>query len=116
MKTTTTFLLAGLALVLPAITSAAVYQYVDTSGFVRSLEAVNAEDALRRVPALGGDPRTGVMLYSGTVQNGGPTSATGLYGYISANGTYKVISASSPAAALALATDIHPQSGIIALD
>jgi len=111
-------------LVLPAVSLAATYHYVDTSGTVRSVEATSATDAMNN--AVNMAPHSGVALDQGVLDSGdkvtgGGTMSTGnstpvanQYHYVDVTGTVRNITASSPAQALALAVNKDPHSGVIA--
>lgn len=138
---TKAFLLTAALFALPAVSLAATYDYVNTNGQMQSVNADNADAA--RALAVNIAPNSGVMLDSGTmtqnsgtmtqnnttttqgsttttvVSNGTATTAasfpSGSYQYVDVNGNVKVIVAGSADAALALATDIAPHSGVLSI-
>lgn len=107
---------------LPAATFAATYHYVDTTGTVRTVEAVNANDAFNHAANIA--VHSGVTLDQGLLEAGdqipvanatGMTASNGMasYRYVDMTGTVREVIAASPNAALMMATDRDPNSGVL---
>ena len=132
MKTIKIIGLAVLTLTILGLTSsafAATYQYVDTAGNLRSVEANSPEQALAIAPNIG--IHSGVDLYSGTALNSttytGNYTGSGLasnqdtgvtynattYQYVNTSGQLQTIPATNAEQAFSLATNIAPKSGVI---
>ncbi|HEY1037036.1 MAG TPA: hypothetical protein VGE62_00475 [Candidatus Paceibacterota bacterium] len=114
MKKTFVFFLTGLVLAVPAVSSAAAFNYVDMRGTVRAVEAPTPVDALAMAHAQGNILTSGVKIDQGMVNPGQFVGS--FFGYVDVNGNYKTVAAACQFAALLLATDKHPQSGVIAID
>lgn len=70
-KTGVAAVVLALALLVPAASHAALYQYVDVAGTVRVVEASSAEEAALIAPHISAS--SGVLLYSGTAPVATPT-------------------------------------------
>lgn len=119
MKQLTTTLVALAVLVLPAVSLASTYQYVNSAGALQSTEANSSAEALAIASNLG--IHSGVMLL-GTNGIGGiggnlvlPVTNTGgnFYQYIDANGNVQSLNAVNSSVALANAYNIGANSGVI---
>lgn len=101
-------------LILPAVSLANTYQYVNTTGNLQNVQAADATTALATAPNLA--VHSGVMqITAGTpVVNGENTypNANSFYQFIDVNGTVQSINAVSVASALT-APGIAPHSGVI---
>lgn len=110
--------LAGIVAVgIPALTFAATYHYVTVEGDVEAVEANTAAEALMTAPNI--HPNSGVAIDRGLLEENddvdvpvGGTGGANMYAYVSVTGEVKVITASSPSAAISAAYDIHPHSGV----
>lgn len=105
---------------IPAVSFAAAYQYVTTSGTLQTVSASSPTEALAIAPNI--DSHSGVILLDGStvplqfVPNiPAQTSGTHLYQYVDINGSLRTVVADSPAQALMFATNIDPHSGVILL-
>ena len=116
---TKTFLaLAGLLVVgIPLFSFAATYHYVSVEGDVEAVEANSAAEALMTAPNI--HPNSGVAIDRGFLEANddvdvvvGGTGGADTYAYVDSTGQVRTITAQSPAAAIAGATNIHPQSGV----
>jgi hypothetical protein len=122
-------ILVAAAVLLPAASFAATYNYVDTSGSVRTVSADSATAAIAVAPDRAA--HSGVAIDNGVVAGsvaGASTSAgtgtpgvpsTGLaangnYDYVNVSGMVKTVSAGSPQEALFAAGDIAMHSGVAA--
>lgn len=103
-----------LAFVAVPVAQAATYHYVDIYGQVRNLQASNAQEALVVASALPTTLHTGVKLDTGLLDRG--DIAGQLYAYMDVAGNYRIITASSVDAAWLVATDRHPNSGLVMLE
>lgn len=108
----------ALMLILPAVSSAALYHYLDLTGRVTTIQVSNAPAALAVADqANRGIVKSGVKLDQGARE----TLKTGqwfgtFYQYMSVSGAIKSVMAASAEAAFALAADIAPTSGFLMLD
>ena len=118
----TALTLSAILLALPAASFAATYHYVDTTGTVRTIEAANAADAFTNATNIA--PHSGVGLDQGILESGDTipvSTAAGMthsgdpesYRYVDVNGTVREVVATSPSAALMMATDRDPNSGVL---
>jgi len=123
MKILTTTLLIGGFMVMAVPALAATYQYVDTSGSLRTMTADNSAQALATAPNIA--VHSGVMLvtgspivtnttttYTGTTYTGTVSGDNEAYGYINTSGNFVTVVAKSPAEAM-LASDKATHSGVI---
>jgi hypothetical protein len=97
-------LLLSAAFVLPAVSSAATYEYVDRNGNLETLTADSSSQAI----AMGANilPTSGVMLIS---NSSGPAT----YDFVNTSGSLESEVADSVEQALTQPTDIAPNSGVI---
>lgn len=118
----TAMIVSAAMMALPAATFAATYHYVDTTGTVRTIEAPNAAAAFDNAANIA--PHSGVTLDQNLLETGdqipiataaGMTTSGGMasYRYVDTNGTVREVVAASPSAALMLATDRDPNSGVL---
>ena len=118
MKKITTAFVALATMVLPVIALASTYQYVDSSGTLRSVEASSPTEALARASNIG--THSGVMLVSSNtvivpityptpIQSGNGN----LYQYIDVSGNLRTVRATSAAMALTTAPNIASHSGVM---
>lgn len=106
-------------LIAPIAVFASTYQYVDNGGRLQSVEANSPTEAFARASNI--DPNSGVMLASKNVVivpaivYVAPTNTTGTYHYqyVNTSGNLQSVWANSPSAALALATNIAYNSGVM---
>lgn len=119
MKMKTTFAVLGATvLLLPAAATAATFNYVDSMGMVRSIEADSSMQAIANAPNI--HPRSGVAIDRGLVDVGddvavggsGDASMSGSnrYHYVTVNGEVRTVTANSAMEVLNM-NDIHPHSG-----
>ena len=108
----TGMLVAGVLTILPAMTFASTYEYVNTSGGLSSLTANSATEALEAVSSMGSN--SGVMLISGNneVSTYNPNQVN-QYIYVNSSGVVTTISANTPTQAFASATNIAVHSGVM---
>ncbi len=117
--------------IVPAVSLAAQYHYVDTTGTVRTITADNATQAFALAVNIA--PHSGVAVDTGVLDSGDSVNGSGsmntttvvvvpnmthapvpnLYHYIDITGTVRNVTASSPAEAFALAVNIAPHSGVV---
>lgn len=102
-------------LVLPAVSSAATYLYVGTDGDLHSMEASSATEALATAPNLA--VNSGVQLVDSDTKVT-PTKpvvslTSSFYQYINTSGNLQSVSATSASVAMATATNIAMNSGVI---
>ena len=119
--------IAASMLVVPAISLAATYHYVNVNGQVSDVSAANANQAFALATDIA--PHSGVAIDTGTINAGdtvvpagsgasaptvaGASAAT--YQYVNVNGQVKTVAAANAASAFALATDIAPHSGVVSV-
>ena len=99
------------ALLIPAATFAATYEYVNTSGSLETETANSPAQAVSEPTDIA--PTSGVILVTDTTtvnQSGNPT-----YEYVTTNGTLATISAENPTQAILEAGNKAPGSGVILL-
>lgn len=120
MKKFKTTLIALAISALPVLALASTYQYVDTGGNLRSVEANSPTQALATAPNL--HIHSGVMLVSGNAtvvqlpNTGTVVVGTGngsFYRYVDTNGNLRGVWATSAAAALVTAPNIGMHSGVM---
>ena len=114
MKTSLLALIALMAV--PAVSVAATYHYIDTTGTVRTVEADTAAEAF--VEAENIASHSGVAIDMGVLDGGDSVSmtSTDMYQYVSITGDVQFVSATSPQAALIIPGDIAPHSGVLDTD
>jgi hypothetical protein len=114
MKKTLIFLGAGtFALMMgamPAVSSAAMYHYIDLSGRVGTVEANSPQQALALANSFNNVLHSGVKLDQGMLQTG--ESYGFPYRYVDIYGNTRTVTAASLDAAYMLATDRASNSGI----
>jgi hypothetical protein len=106
-------------LVLPTVSFANTYLYVDSGGRLQSMQANSSTEALATAPNI--KFNSGVMLVSAGEFIGGiggsfesPVNLSGtFYQFVDVNGNIQSINAGSSAEALANAVNIAPNSGVI---
>lgn len=101
----------GLLLAVPLGVQAITYHYIDIEGEVQTIEAGNASEALNVARVNGPTIHSGVKVDAGILDEG--DTFANIYHYVDINGNLKSIQAASMDAALFLATDKHPQSGML---
>lgn len=111
MKNLYIMALAALLLAVPAVSSAATFHYVDVHGVVQNIEASSPSEALVLASLRGNVLHSGVKLAQGQLQAG--ENVGSIYNYVDIYGNIKSVVAASADAAFLLATDIHPQSGLL---
>lgn len=105
-------LIGTVGLTLPALTSAATYSYVTTSGEVWTVEASSAEEAIRIAPDR--HATSGVALeVTADVVDGDVSTDMTTYQYISVSGEVESVEARSAAEALVRAQAKATTSGVI---
>lgn len=135
MKTIKIFKLAVATLAVLGLASsalAATYQYVDTSGNLRSVEANSPEQAIAIAPNIA--LHSGVALSSGTAfltgtytgnytgsgvvtnQDTGITYSVTTYQYVNTSGQVQAIQATSAEQAFEMAVNIAPHSGVMRVE
>ena len=92
----------ALMLVLPFVSQASTYQYVNTQGNVQTMTAASSADALSQPSNIG--VNSGVMLVSGNQE------AT--YMYVNTQGSLQTVTASNPEQALTVSS-IGINSGVM---
>ena len=114
-------------LIIPGITFAAQYHYVDDAGRIETIEAASAQQALS--VAATDNPDTGVALDMGLLEEGmyvdavtvggigdsGDSSAY-TYQYVDAAGNVRYVNAMNADQALMLAADREPNSGVVLVE
>lgn len=131
IKNTMTALLTIVTLSLPAVSFASTYQFIDTSGNLKSVEANSATEALNtayhlavhsgvilatsysKLDAMGGsDTSTNTAYTTADDYKYTGTGGANMYAYVKTNGDIGYITADSVSSALANATDIMYNSGV----
>jgi len=115
------------AIALPLTSFAATYFYVDKTGELETVEAANSTQALL-ISTADRDVHSGVAIDTGTLEEGQTVSATSnannLFGtggpagiltfqYVDVTGHVQFVGASNATEAIALAVNIHPNSGVV---
>lgn len=114
---TVTALMLLTVVVLPTVSLASTYQYVDNAGKIQSVEANSSSQALAIAPNIA--PHSGVILgkiaNTGTTYDPGTTTNTSgsFYQYVDVNGNVQSVNAPNASTALATAPNISPHSGVI---
>jgi len=101
---------------LPAVSLANTYQYVDSGGVLRSMQANSAVQALATAPNIGLHSGVVLVTIGGTGTGGSYESVTTgntFYQFIDRNGKIQSVNAASASIALASAPNIAPNSGVI---
>jgi hypothetical protein len=107
-------LAAAAALLVPSLSMAATYHYVNIDGTVADIGAGSAAEALAALRTSPSTIHSGVMLDQGMIEQG--EQVGNLYQYISVSGQLKSVFAASLDAARVLATDKAPTSGFLITD
>jgi len=103
--------LLGVLTVFPAVSSAAVYHYIDMTGTVQDIEAPNSDMALAMTISSGQVLHSGVKLDQGLLNEGDEFG--NVYNYVDIFGNVRGVVAATADAAYILATNIDPNSGLI---
>ena len=115
-KRITTTLVALAVLVLPAVSSASTYQYIDTAGRIQSTQANSSTEALATAYNIG--LHSGVVLVNVNGIGGSyesPTTNIGgsFYQFVDIYGNVQSMNAVSSTVALATAYNIGSNSGVV---
>jgi hypothetical protein len=102
-------------LLLPTISFAGNYQYIDTTGSLRSIEATNATIAINTAPSIAYNSGVRLVTSNDTIPYNTPVTnaSRNFYQYIDTSGNIRSINASSASIALASASNIATHSGVI---
>lgn len=102
----------------PALSYAATYQYVNTSGTISNTNAQSSAQAIATAPGI--SAHSGVMLTSQHMSNVTPTNYTygqsTQYGYINSSGMFTVVTANSSNNAFTDSVNIAQRSGVILIN
>jgi hypothetical protein len=114
---------SALALGFPVAAFAATYDYVDTTGTMRTIVADSAAQALAIAPNIA--LHSGVAIHTGTIASASLPTVLGVsftpsgflhtYQYVDIAGNMRTVQAGSPAEALQIAPNIAPNSGVAAI-
>jgi len=111
--TASLFTVIALAFSVSGVLNAATYDFVDSSGNLRSVTANSSSEALLIAPNIG--LHSGVVLHNGSnpvvVYTGSVSS--GQYLYVNSSGIAVAVNANSVAEAFARAINISPHSGVM---
>ncbi len=116
MKNKIILSMVGILFLLPAVSFASSYLYVDANGTLKEVVAVNSTDAINMMLARGDS-----MVDSGVKLNmpfdnmsvGGGTIGGGVYWYVDNQGMVRSVMANSANEALMMATDKVYNSGVL---
>jgi hypothetical protein len=101
-------------LVLPAVSFASVYQYIDTSGNLQSIDVPNSTTAIATAPNIAQNSGVRLGLLYGTGGSSVPvTVGSSYYQYINTSGNLESIDAPNSTTAIATAPNIAQKSGVI---